>query len=156
VTEDLRSRSYAALLTGAREVSPVPYDSRGYALRFEDNVMDGLSLQSIAGDIALGAGCELDGKIRAAHSSTALVVNTFGPWRTDSSGLVIAGMTGFDSLRFEVACPTGLRGTPPHLDLLADGKTPVAIEPKCTEWMEAKPAEFAASYDRLRSSHGQA
>src|ERR1051326_4807673 len=57
-------------------------------------------------------------------------------------------------MRFEATCPTGLGGTPPHLDLLAQGEVIVAVESKCTEWMEPRVARFSHSYDRLRSSHG--
>jgi hypothetical protein len=38
---------------------------------------------------------------------------------------------------------------------LANGETVVAVEAKCTEWMEAKVAAFSRSYDRLLSSHGR-
>jgi hypothetical protein len=54
-------------------------------------------------------------------------------------------------MRFEMTFPTGLGGTPPHLDLFADGDSTVAVESKCTEWMDCKPAVFSSSYDRLRS-----
>jgi hypothetical protein len=151
----LRGHSYAALLAGARAASPsVRYDQNGYAPRWEDNLLDGLPLADITRDLDAGAGRELDGKLCAAHSSAALAVNTFGPWRTDPASLHVRGVTGFRSLRFEVTFPTGLGGTPPHLDLLAEGDLPVAVESKCTEWMECKRPVFSPSYDRLRPSHG--
>jgi hypothetical protein len=129
-------------------------DLRGYASRWQENLMTGLPLTEIAQDLSAGAGQELDGKLCAAHSSAALAVNTFGPWRTAPAGLSLAGMNGFQSLRFEATCPTGLGGTPPHLDLLAEGEAIIAVESKCTEWMKPKSAFFRPSYDRLRSSHG--
>ncbi|MBL0158278.1 MAG: hypothetical protein IPP47_14420 [Bryobacterales bacterium] len=151
----LRDRSYAALLAGAREASSsAHYDHRGYSARWQDNLMVGLPLDEIAGDLGAGAGCELDGKLCAAHSSAALVVNSFGHWRTDPSTLSLGGLTGFRSLRFEATCPTGLGGTPPHLDFLAEGDEPVAVESKCTEWMLAKTSYFSPSYGRLLDSHG--
>jgi hypothetical protein len=151
----LLERSYAALLAGAGAASgSVSYDCRGYTPRWEDNLMPGLPIIEIAGDLGDGAGRELDGKLRAAHSSTALAVNAFGPWRNGPATLPLAGMTGFRSLRFEATCPTGLGGTPPHLDLLAEGDAIVAVESKCTEWMKPKPARFSPSYGRLRGSHG--
>ncbi len=112
----LRSRSYVALLAGAREASPsVRYDQEGYAPRWEENLLAVLPLADLVTDLGSGAGRKLDGKLRAAHSSTALVVNTFGPWRSDPTSLHLGGITGLRSLRFEATCPTGLRGTPPHL-----------------------------------------
>jgi hypothetical protein len=155
MSRDLLKRSYVTLLEGARAGSPASnYDDLGYASCFEHNLIDGLSLAAIIGDLAAGAGSELKGKLCAAHSSAALAVNTFGPWRTDPSSLRISDVTGFRSLRFEATCPTGLSGTPPHLDVLLDGELPIGIESKCTEWMEAKRAKFSVSYDRLIGIHG--
>lgn len=151
----LRERSYAALLAGARAVSgSVGYDCRGYASRWQDNLMPGLPLAEIARDLGGGAGRELEGKLCAAHSSAALAVNAFGPWRIGPETLSLAGVTGFRSVRFEATCPTGLGGRPPHLDFLAEGEVIVAVESKCTEWMKPKSARFSPSYDRLRGSHG--
>jgi hypothetical protein len=155
VSAGLRERSYAALLAGARAVSgSVGYDCRGYASRWQDNLMAGLPLAEIARDLDSGAGRELDSKLCAAHSSAALAVNAFGPWRIGPGALSLAGITGFRSMRFEATCPTGLGGTPPHLDLLAEEDAVVAVESKCTEWMEPKGARFSPSYDRLSGSHG--
>ena len=125
----LRDHSCAALLGGAREACPaVRYDLDGYTPHWEDNLLDGLPLADIARDFDAGAGRELDGKLCAAHSLAAQAVNTFGPWRTDPVSLRVGGVTSFRSLRFEVTFSTGLGGTPPHLDLLAEGDLPVAVE----------------------------
>lgn len=143
------------LRRGANVVAPeVLYDTRGYAPRWEDNVLPGLPLAEIRADLEAGAGRELDGKLCAAHSSTALVVNTFGPFRMMPAGLCLSGAAGFSAIRFEAQFPTGLGGTPPHLDLVAEGDTVVVVESKCTEWMSNKPASFSPSYDRLRNSFG--
>jgi hypothetical protein len=123
---DLRLRSYAALLAGAREAHPrAEYDQKGYACRWQDNVLSGIPFAEITNDFGAGAGRELDRKLCAAHSSAALVVNTFGPWRTEPEWLCIAGLSGFRKMRFEMTFPTGLGGTPPHLDLFADGDSTV-------------------------------
>ena len=116
--------------------------------------MPGIPLAGIEDDFAAGAGREMEGKLCAAHSSAALVLNTFGPWRENPTSLPVAGLTGFRALRFEVTFPTGLGGTPPYLDVVADGNEIVAVESKCTEWMACKAAKFARSYDQLRPSHG--
>jgi hypothetical protein len=155
-SNQLLKRSYAVLLAGAREASPASrYDARGYASDWTQNIFEGFALPEIATDFSCGAGRELDGKLRAAHSSAALAVNTFGTWRTDPSLLRLQNLTGFTGMRFEATFPTRLKGTPPHLDLLLDGKIPVAVESKCTEWMLATPAKFRDSYDRLQGSHGR-
>jgi hypothetical protein len=150
----LLHRSYAALLAGAGKASPSVRYANGYAPQWEDNLMKGLPLVEIKGDLEKAAGRELDGKLCAAHSSAALVINTFGPWLTAPASLTFDGLTGFRSVHFEVTRPTGLGGTAPHLDLLAEGDFPVAVESKCTEWMNPKQAIFSPSYDKLRPSHG--
>ena len=62
----------------------------------------------------------------------------------------MSGKLGFSEVRFEAACPTGLKGTPPHLDVLATDHTiVVGIESKCTEFLTPKSAEFSPSYDAL-------
>ena len=143
MSSDLRRLSYQTLLCGAREASPsVRYDGLGYATRWEENLAEGLPFAPIISDLSAGAGSELNGKLRAAPSSAALVVNTFGPWRTTPTTLQIGEIRGFSGLKFEATCPIGLGGTPPHLDLIAEEEVPVAIESKCTEWMEFKAAKF--------------
>jgi hypothetical protein len=133
VSGDLRRRSYQVLLCGARKASPsVRYNRIGYASHWEENLADNLPLTPIISDLSAGAGCELDSKLRAAHSSAALAINTFGPWRIDPPTLQVGGVRGFHGLKFEATCPTGLGGTPPHLDLIAEGEVPVAVESKCT------------------------
>src|SRR5208282_3169700 len=155
MNQSLLQHSYAALLAGARKASPsVHYDKKGYAPRWEDNLMKGLPLDEIKRDFERGAGRELEGKLCAAHSSAALVVNAFGLRRTAPGPLTLGGITGFRSLHFEVPCPILLDRTPPHLDLLAEGDLPVAVESKCTEWLGAQHAEFAPSYDSLAPSLG--
>jgi hypothetical protein len=153
---ELAARAYKALLAGARKAHPaVEFDSIGYARDWRDNLGAVDCLQAIQSDFGGGAGRELAGKFRAAHSSAALVVNAFHPWRLAPDGLKLAGVSDFRGLRFEAVCPTGLKGTPPHLDLLADGETPVAVESKCTEWMSGpKPVNFSTAYDRLETACG--
>jgi len=127
-----------------------------YVRRLEDNLVDGVHLEDFAADFGGGAGNEFVGrgaeppKFCAAHSSAALVANVFGPFRSRPEALSMFGMSGFTDLRFEATCPTGLGGTPPHLDvLLRAEETVLAIESKCTEYLTPKPAMFSTSYDRL-------
>lgn len=155
MNRSLLERAYKVLLDGARKVAPsVAYSELGYAPRWEDNLMTGLPLSEIERDLTKGAGRELEGKLRAAHSSAALVVNTFGPWITAPSSLTFGEFTDFRSVHFEVTCPIWRHRTPPHLDLLVEGDLTVAVESKCTEWTNSKPAVFSPSYDQLRQSHG--
>jgi hypothetical protein len=157
---NLRHCSYVALLAGARKVAPAgTYDEKGYVSQggWKNNLWNGLpkdALDGIEHDFRQGAGHELDEKMGAAHSSAALAVNTFGLWRTAPAALTFARIAGFSRVRFEATCVIWEGRTPPHLDLLADGDLPVAVESKCTEWMHGKSAEFSPSYDELQPSTG--
>jgi hypothetical protein len=146
-------RAKTRLLEAAIRANPrAQFDAAGYALRLEDNLVDGVSKELFEADYRAGAGRELDGKMRAAHSSAALVVNTFARWRKSPSTLLLANVSGFNSLRFEVVFPTGLGGTPPHLDLVAYGPAPIAVESKCLEYLTPKTPVFSRSYDTITDS----
>ena len=143
-------RAKARLLDAAVRARPgAQFDAAGYATGVEGNLVDGVSKDLFEADYRVGAGHELEGKMRAAHSSAALVVNTFAPWRQSPSTLLLAKSTGFSSLQFEAIFPTGLGGTPPHLDLMAYGPSPVAVESKCLEYLTPKAALFSRSYDTI-------
>lgn len=89
-------------------------------------------------------------RLRSPDSAAALAINTFIPWRANPKELPLAGFTGFDAIQFEVRCPTGLRGTPPHLDLLAlRSDAAVAVTVRCTEYLGRRKSAVAPSYDRL-------
>lgn len=122
----------------------------------ELSLLDGVRFGDFEQDFRSGAGGELepDGnkppKFCALISSSALAANCFGPFRRDPSSLEICGLSGFDDLRFEAECPTGLKGTPPTLDVLLTSQDRVlAIETKFTEYLTPKPAKFSDAYDRL-------
>jgi hypothetical protein len=71
------------------------------------------------------------------------------PWYRNQPGrLNLLGFSGFDEACFEKTLPTGLLGTPPHLDFYALGsKHCVCVESKFLEPLWPKSAKFAASYE---------
>jgi hypothetical protein len=118
-----------------------------------DNLLPGLDIDAVEREFAAGAGKELASKMRAPWSSSALAVNAFLPWREDPTGLTVAGCQGFSpGFKFEVACANGVSGFDSYLDLiLRRGDEVVAIESKCTEFMQGSSHEaVATSYRRLR------
>ena len=89
-------------------------------------------------------------RLRSPHSAAALAINSFLPWRGATDQLPLAGWIGFDAVQFDVRCPTGLRGTPPHLDLLAlRVEVAVAVTVRCIEYLSRRKTSVAPSYDRL-------
>ena len=123
-------------------------DARGYVPNLKANLYRPLSL--IAKQcFSNGSGNELEdmksrpAKMRALHSSSALVVNVFDYWTAcDTKPLMKAlGLTDARSrIRFEAQFPTNLEGMPPNLDLaieLISGMT-VGVESKFCEWLTPK------------------
>lgn len=145
-TRQAATAALASRVAGTRDAS-------GYTVRIEDNLLPRADSQLARDDFDAAAGKERDGKMRAPWSSSALALNCFGPWRADPSHLPLTVAAGFDSLRFEAVCPTGLRGTPPHLDVLAEREgMVVGVESKCTEYLGEKTARFKAAYDAIQDA----
>jgi hypothetical protein len=89
-------------------------------------------------------------RLRQPHSAAALAINSFLRWRTAPEQLALDRWNGFDAIQLVVRCPTGLRGTPPHLDVLAlRDNAAVAVTVRCTEYLSRRRSSVAASYDRL-------
>ncbi|MBU1694438.1 MAG: hypothetical protein KKC51_10805 [Verrucomicrobia bacterium] len=129
--------------------SPVPSSEAGYVANPEDNLVPGVRLEMFRNDLEQGAGHELRDKFCAVHSSSALAVNTFAPFKDRPADLVLLGRTGYESPAFEKQLPTGLHGTPPTLDVfLRRGDEVIAIESKFLEYFAPKEAKFSASYNR--------
>lgn len=135
-------------------------DDSGYLPGVADNLFAPLSAVTDK-EFRASAGSELDGrngepaKMRALHSSSALVCNVFDYWRVADIGAIARALgipeqiAGF---RFEAQLPTGLAGTPPTLDLLleATASRAWAVESKFTEPYQGRSPKtpFADSYFR--------
>ncbi len=146
----IQRRCQAALARALARSNPqASVDRFGYAATLAENFLASVDFSLVKKDFGEGAGHELDWKMRAAHSSSALAVNVLSPWRRDPRTLTLAGGTGFRCARFEKQCPTGLQGTPPHLDFVAEGDWVVGVESKCTEYLTGKPASFRPTYNRI-------
>ena len=144
----LRRAAYRALEAPFRGAN-VLRDEDGYLFDVAENLLPGVDYYAVLGDFERGAGNEAKRKLRAPWSSAALAANAFGPWRRDPSALPLEGGR-FDRFEFEVQCPTGLRGTPPHLDAVATrGDVVVAIESKCCEILSVKRPSFAPAYESI-------
>jgi hypothetical protein len=128
----------------------IDFNDKGYTLEVNDNLFQPLSEHTVS-DFKSGRGNELKTeKIKALHSSSALVSNVFEYWRPNSDGIALAcGADKGMSLRFEKQNPTGLHGTAPHLDVefTGAGKKPLAVESKFTEFYQHEgTSNFKSSY----------
>jgi hypothetical protein len=123
------------------ELTPTLHDGR--IRRLADLLIEGIDDEQLPGSLDRT-------RLRSPDSAAALAVNTFLPWQTLPHELPLCGWVGFDAIQFEVRCPTGLRGTPPHLDLLAlRGHNAVAVTIRCSEYLSRRKSAVAPSYDRL-------
>lgn len=137
----------------ARQRPDIVIDDKGYATNFRDNLLPLVETADFESDLSAGDGNELETKFRAAHSSSALAVNCFAPFRRRISELTLPIGGAFHDLQFERKCPTGLRGRrAPNLDVLLSGLTGiVGVESKLTEFLGRHRAEFSPAYaDQIR------
>lgn len=80
-------------------------------------------------------------------SGLTLTLNSFLAWRRMPEQLVIDGEGGFEDLRFGARCTTGIRGTPPQLDLLALGdRTVLAICGEGPGYLLRRQTRLAPAY----------
>ncbi|MFH1688907.1 MAG: hypothetical protein ABIE42_01555 [Candidatus Eisenbacteria bacterium] len=134
-----------------REAMRVEYPN--YVRDLVDNLAPGIAFGDFRPDFEGADGGELVSsggrpqKLCAVHSSAALAVNTFAPYRRTPESLSLAGRSGFTFACFEKKLRTGLGGTPPNLDFFAVGEEAVvAVESKFTELLSRKAANFSESY----------
>ncbi len=140
----------SALIQGlVRSTPQALLDEKGYVSDASQNLIEGVHLFDFEADLRQGDGNEMGGKFRAAHSSSALAVNTFGLFKSDPTALRLLGGGGFTRLTFERKCPHGLAGRrSPNLDVVAEGPSGViAVESKCLEPLTAHVANFSPAYD---------
>ena len=142
-------------------------DPKGYVSTVAANLFVPLSPRTRAALLA-GSGGELKdrgakvgkpaipAKMRALHSSATLAVNVFDYWVTCPRDLGSVLERPLASVEFEAQYPTGLRGTPPNIDVelrWAD-RSVTGVESKFTEWMAPNGAKkpFKGKYfaNRMR------
>lgn len=150
------TRAVSALGQALQSARPeLTLSPAGTVAHWSLNLIPGTEAQWFQSDLEQGDGRELGGKFRAAHSSSALAVNTFSRFKTSPLLLSVGGLSGFDSMRFEAKCPAGVRSSrapyreqPPNLDLLLLGNSKtLGVESKCTEHLSPHVAKFSPAYN---------
>ena len=151
-------KAYFSVLQGQRAWAAArspSVDQRAYTAALEDNLFQPLHPLTHA-EFAGGKGEELGrdgvpGKMQSLISSSALACNIFDPWRDQGIGELGRALgigPSYQVRGFEATHPTGLPGTPPHLDLelAALGLPVVGIESKFTEPYRRVKNAFRPSY----------
>lgn len=155
----LKSKIQKALAERLFKQNPSPKahsNNRSYVENPQDVLVEGVELSTIRPDFGKGAGGELEPqkkrppKFHAAHSSSALAANTFGPYRNDPKGLTLLGHGGFRKLKFEYQCPTGAGRGIANLDVLLKGDDAIlGVESKLVEILSKKTASFSKKYHKV-------
>jgi len=125
-------------------------DARGYTSCPQDNLLPDIDWAAVEGDLRRGDGHELEGKFCAVHSSAALAVNCFAPFKTRPADLGLCGEEGAVSVEFEKQLRIFRGGRAPNLDVWIDrGSKAVAVESKLLECLTPKRPSFSKTYERL-------
>lgn len=140
----LVQRTGFALAQALRDDCPrEPLHADGRIRRVSDLLIDGVEHDRLPDALDRA-------RLRSPHSAAALAINSFMPWQGFANELPLDRWIGFDAIQLVVRCPTGLRGTPPHLDLLAlRDHAAVAVTVRCTEYLSRRRSVIAPAYDRL-------
>jgi len=129
-----------------------PMDKNGYTRWPQENLVPGVRLEQFEGDLRQGDGRELRMKFCAVHSSAALAVNCFAPFKESPNELLLLGQTGAVNVRFEKQLRIFPRGKPANLDVWVErGGENIAIESKLLEYFNLKKPVFSDAYEQLTS-----
>lgn len=119
-----------------------------YLARLEDNLVRPLSARHRA-EYARGSGGELEGKMNALRSSSAMTFNLLGNGRCELEGAEPEVPDGAYRVSYERQLPTLRTGLPANLDaylVRSDGRAVIACEMKLLEWLTAAPRPLKAKY----------
>ena len=147
-TPGTRALALRALRDAFERANPlIEVDPKGYVRNINENLLPTARLADFEDDLRAGDGNELKGKFKAVHSSSALAVNVFAPFRARSSELIVPGSRSITGLEFERKCPHGVSSQAPNLDVLLTGPTGIiGIESKLTEPLLGHHADFSPKY----------
>jgi hypothetical protein len=143
-TSDLNKKAKTALRSKCTGT-----DERGYFREPQENLVPGVNLEQFEDDLRKGDGNELRMKFCAAHSSAALAVNCFAPFKHSQHNLSLLGQTG-GQVTFEKKLQIfpGRRG--PNIDVWIERENDVvAVESKLLEYLTPKKAKFDEIYAQL-------
>lgn len=114
-----------------------------YVRRLEDNLVQPMGERHVR-EYGAGAGAELDDKMRALRSSSAMTFNLLG-----NDHAVMRADEGRERFRlfYEVRLDTRSGGMPAHLDAVLVGRERIiACEMKMLEWLLGRPGTLKPAY----------
>lgn len=120
---------------------------RPYTEKLEDNLLQ--LNENTREEFEKADGSELESKMSALRSSSALVVNVFDYWR-DKLPLLAKALgiaSDIEKFNFELMSPTGTGGKKANIDVVLETATEIiGIESKFTEWFEKHENKLKDAY----------
>lgn len=93
---------------------------------------------------------DLRPRLMRPDSAMSLALNSFLPWLEKPEALRLAGVGQFQELNFDTRCPTGVRGTPPHIELVASGPDGVVgATVRVFDYLAMRPSSLSSAYASL-------
>ncbi len=115
-----------------------------------ENLIEGVRMDQFEADLRAGDGNELHTKFCAVHSSSALAVNSFAPFKDRPEDLRLSGAAGAYEVSFERQLPIIRGRRPANLDVWIERSSgTVAVESKLLEHFARKRPTFADAYQQL-------
>jgi hypothetical protein len=125
-------------------------DDKGYTLSPQENLLPDIDWKPIEIELRNGDGDELRMKFNAVHSSAALAVNCFGPFKSRPERLLLLRKRGWKLVEFEMRLPIFGPVGAPNVDVWIDrGQEAVAVESKLLEYLTPKKPKFSDAFERL-------
>jgi hypothetical protein len=133
-----------------QKIGAAGFGGLGQLVDWRLGLVDGIDPDSLTG--RLQAMCP---RLTRPECAMALALNSFLPWREQLAMLRLAGSTGFSELHFATRCPTGVRGTPPVVDMVAAGpEGVVGIAVRVFDYLAPRRSGMSAGYRSLQVVDG--
>ncbi len=118
-----------------------------YLKHLDDNLVRPMDAQHTK-EYSQGSGSELDDKMKALRSSSAMTFNILGNLHCHIKDPDDLFRSHSYSIQYEYQIPTLKSGLPANLDVLLSGESEdiVACEMKMLEWLTSKPAKLKEKY----------
>ena len=144
VRDVIRQRAKAAL---KKSTPPLDADNQNYYFTdYRENLLDKMS-NEVCKAFAKGSGNELQRKMAAVYSSSAMTFNIFGNGPVEVKKNTCGWSVGKYTLQYERQLPVLKRGGKANLDAqLIDGKEIIFFEMKMQEWLFYKPSRLVRAY----------
>ena len=126
-------------------IGPERYGGMSRLADWRHGLVEGVEHAGLAGRLRI-----LCARLARPDCAMALALNSFLPWQARPDGLRLVDTGGFRELQFDGRCPTGVRGTPPRVEVIASGpEGVVGAAARVFDYVDARPSPLSAGYREL-------